>query len=162
MPQLFGADQISLIAEASLWVDSANLQGDPKTTDLFGQFLEQEGFGGRETPSNPEQAALAKGRFVYSKSLGHKTINDQPPKRNASGQLLNGNGYHEFVVHLNPRVPEGARETSAGGQSRYELSHHHVDRNGRLRATTIWSGNTPHGLNLAHEKVKAAMGRMTR
>jgi hypothetical protein len=160
MPQVFGSEQIDLISEASLWVDSASLQGDPRTTDLFGQFLNQEGFGEREKGLSPEETSLANGRLIYTRSLGNKTIRDQPPRRDSSGQLLNGNGYHEFVVHLNPRVAEGSKETSVGGPKRYELSYHHVDRDGGLLAVPIWSGNTPHGLNNAHEAIKARMLKM--
>ena len=162
MPQIFGAEQTDLIAEASLWFESADLQGDPRTTDLFSQFLDQEGFGDREKTLSPEEASVANGRLTYSRSLGNKTIKDQPPRRDSSGKVLNADGYHEFVVHLNPRVSEGAKETSVGGPRRYELSYHHVDRNGKLHAMSIWSGNTPHGLNNAHEGIKTTMSKMMR
>lgn len=166
MPQVFGSAQVDLMNRVSMWVEAADLQGDPKTSDLFGQFLDQEGFGDRETPVNEDQRRVARGRLTYTKDLGVKTIRnpktmkDQPPKYSPSGQLLNGDGYHELVVHLDPRVSEGAKETSVGGPRRYELSYHHVNRNGDLNAMSIWSGNTPHGLNNAHEKIKAALGRM--
>lgn len=159
MPQIFGAEELRLIAESSLWSESAILQGDPKENDLFGQFADQEGFV-RDKPLTPEQTSAAGGRLVYSRGLGTKTIKGQPPKTDANGQLLNGDGYHEFVVHLDNSVPEGAKETSVGGKRRYELSYHHVDRNGKLNAQTLWSGNTPHSLNNAHEKFKTAIGRM--
>lgn len=159
MPQVFGEDELDLIRQASLWVDAALLEGDPRKDDLFGQFMEQEGFK-PDKPMNPEQQALAKGRLVYARDLGTKTLKNQPPKTDSNGQLLNGDGYHEFVVHLNPTVPEGAKEVNVGGKARYELSYHHVDRNGTLHPQTLWSGNTPHGLNNAHERFKAAIGRM--
>ena len=159
MPQVFGAAELGLITESSLWTEAAILQGDPSQNDLFGQFADQEGFV-RDKPLTPEQNKLAAGRLVYSRGLGTKTIKGQSPKTDANGQLLNGDGYHEFVVHLDNSVPEGARETSVGGKRRYELSYHHVDRNGNLHAQTLYSGNTPHGLNNAHEKFKAAIGRM--
>lgn len=159
MPQVFGADQIGLIRQASLWSESARLDGDPRSNDLFGQFIDQEGFI-HENPVNDQQRALAGRRRVYYRSLGTKTIKNQPKKVDANGQLLNGDGYHEFVVHLDPTVPEGSKETSVGGKTRYELSYHHVDRNGQLHAQTLWAGNTPHGLNNAHERFKAAIGRM--
>jgi hypothetical protein len=159
MPQLFGTDQIDLMNKTSMWIEAATLEGDPRTSDLFGQFLDQEGFR-RDTPYDEAQQAQARGRLTYTRDLGRKTVKDAPPKFDANGQLLNGNGYHELVVHLNPKVSEGARETSVGGARRYELSYHHMDRNGKLLPMTVWSGNTPYGLNNAHEKLKAAMGRM--
>jgi len=159
MPQVFGADEIGLMVQASMWAEAATLEGDPHTSDLFGQFLDQEGFK-QDTPYDSAQQAAARGRLTYTRDLGRKTIKDAPPKYDQGGQLLNGNGYHELVVHLDPKVGEGARETAVGGPRRYELSYHHMDRNGKLTPMTVWSGNTPHGLNNAHEKLKAAMGRV--
>ena len=141
-------------------VEAARLEGDPRTTDLFGQFLEQEGFQADRKPPSEAQMAEAGGRLRYSRDLGTKTIKNMPPKTDANGQLLNGDGYHELVVHVNGGVPEGAKETSVGGKSRYELSYQHVDRNGGLNTQIFHSGNTPHALNNAHERIKSAMGRI--
>ena len=158
MPQVFGAEELELVRTASLWVDSATLQGDPREDDLFGQFIDQEGFQPDRKPPSTEQLAEAKGRLRYSRDLGTKTIKGAPPKTDKNGQLLNGDGYHELVVHVDRTVPEGARETAVGGKRRYELGYHHVDRDGKLNSQTIYSGNTPHGLNNAHERIKSAMG----
>jgi hypothetical protein len=158
MPQLFGADQIDLMTKTSMWSEAANLVGDPRESDLFGQFADQEGFK-PDTPYNDAQRQAARGRLSYVRDLGRKTLKDAPPKYDKGGQLLNGNGYHELVVHLDPKVPEGQRETGVGGPRRYELSYHHMDKGGKLLAMTAWSGNTPHGLNNAHEALKAQMRR---
>jgi len=164
MPQVFGADQTGLMSQASMWSQAAHLVGDPQYNDLFSQFAEQEGFD-RDTPFDRAQQAAAKNRLTYTKDLtqdlGPKTIGDKPPKFDRdTGQLLNGNGHHEFVIHLDPRVREGALESKVAGPRRYELSYHHLDRNGKLNPMTYWTGNTVHGLNNAHERLKAGMSKM--
>jgi hypothetical protein len=155
MPQVFGSEELRLIAESSLWTEAAN--------NLFGQFIDQEGFN-FEKPSTPAQANYAAGRQTYtrdlSKDLGPKTINNQAPKFNReTGALTNGDGYHEFVVHVNHKVDEGAREPTGSGPRRYELSYHHMDRNGRLHTMSLWSGNTPQELDRQHEKHKMALAK---
>jgi len=156
MPQVFGADEIRLIAEASIWTEAAG--------NRFGQFISQEGFN-FERPNTPAQTAYANGRATYtrdlSKDLGPKTINNQEPKfHKETGALLNGDGYHEFTVHVNHKVDEGTREPTGKGPRRYELSYHHLDRDGRLHTMSLWTGNTPEELDKQHERFKNAMGRL--
>lgn len=155
MPQVFGSEELGLISEASLWSEAAG--------NLFGQFINQEGFN-YEKPSTAAQTEYANGRHTYTrdlaKDLGPKTINNQEPKfHKDTGALLNGDGYHEFVVHVNHKVDEGTREPTGKGPRRYELSYHHLDRNGRLHTMSLWTGNTPQQLDKEHEKAKSAMAR---
>lgn len=156
MPQVFGADEIRLIAEASLWTEAAG--------NLFGQFIGQEGFN-FEQPKTPAQVAYANGRATYtrdlSQDLGPKTINNKEPRFNKdTGALLNGDGYHEFVIHVNPKIPEGSREPEGKGPRTYELSYHHMDRDGRLHSMSLWTGNSTQELDRQHERFKGHIARM--
>ena len=153
MPQVFGADELGLVSTASLWVEAAT------TSPRFHDFVEQEGFG-RDAPFNEEQIALSKHRTPYVRELGVKTLGNKPPRKDANDQLLNGDGYHEFVVHHDQRIDEGAPDNGKAGPRKYELSYHHVDKNGKLHAQSLWMGNDFRGLDRAHEQFKAAMGRV--
>lgn len=153
MPQVFGAEELGLMSLSSLWVESAT------TSPHFNTFLDQEGFG-RDAPMNEEQMALSRGRIPYVRELGSKTIKGQAPRRDANEQLLNGDGYHEFVIHHDQRINEGEPDPGKAGPRKYELSYHHVDRNGKLHAQSLWMGNNFRDLDREHEKVKAAMSRV--
>ena len=161
MPQVFGADDIGLVGQASLWADSAFYQGP--TGDIseheFPDFLEANGFS-RGSSLNPQQLALSKGRVTFSHLLGNKTMGGKPPRTNpATGQLLNGDGYHELVIHHDPNIDEGLPE-GKNGKTRYELSYHHVDRNGVLHPQTIMSTNRLGPLIEKHRQIRSAMERM--
>jgi len=159
MPQVFGSEQLGLMVEASLWFEAADITGDPSNLSTLHNFMNDEGFSmDKERPPNAEQQALASGRTTFTRYLGSKTRDGKPPRTDSNGQLLNGNGYHEFVIHMDPRVQEG--DKAAGGRTRYELSYHHVDRNDKLHPQTIWAGNSLLGLNRKYESVKDMMGRV--
>lgn len=161
MPQVFGTDQIDLMNRVSMWTEAANLQGDPSSLSTLHNFMNDEGFSmDKERPPNAEQQALAAGRTTFTRYLGHKTVGNKPSRTDSNGQLLNGDGYHEFVIHMNPLVPEGQKETQSAGPRRYELSYHHVDKNDRLHPQSIWTGNSLLGLNRKYEGVKDLIGRV--
>lgn len=149
--------KLSGILSRGLSITGASLSGHPD--DHFDQFATQEGFRWDQNPPNAEQAQLTRGRQLFVRDLGTKTRKGEAVKRGPQGEITNGDGYHEFVVHRDLSVPEGHPEAAARSSKkpRYELSYHHVDRNGRLNAQSLWFGNTARGLNAAHEKFKGLM-----
>lgn len=162
MPQVFGDDQQLLLSMSSLWSESADIQGDPSRLETLHNFFNAEGFKGEsdyDHPETPEQKKVSAGRMRWVRDLGNKTIKGQEPRtEEGTGRLLNGDGYHQLVIHYQPKIQEGAPTTA--GMTRYELGYQHVDRNGKLHHQSFWSGNSLRGLNTAHARLSDMMGRV--
>lgn len=126
MPQVFGADQLGLMAEASLWVEAEYLDD----VEAHENALRGAGFNQGELPT------------YIDKSQFH-------PRGDVWGQHLTSPGQHHVwaVARVqNPEVNPNARQTDVGGETpRYKVEIHRVPRNPNGRAKNevipVWEGN---------------------
>lgn len=126
MPQVFGADELGLIAESSLLAEAGFLED----VEAHEQALGSAGFGHNDFPVNVD------------KSNFH-------PRGDVWGQHLRSDpSHHTWALArvANPETNPNARITDVGGQKpRYSVEIHSVPKNPQSRArgsiTPIWEGN---------------------
>lgn len=126
MPQVFGADELGLVAESSLWVEAGFLED----VEAHEAALHEAGFGQQELP------------VLINRSDFH-------PRGDVWGQhLTSDKTHHTWAVARvqNPEVDPNAKQFGIGGaRPRYSVEIHKVPVNphGRARpeALQVWEGN---------------------
>lgn len=127
MPQVFGSDQLGLVSESSLWIESGFLEN----VEAHENALGEAGF---------EQGSLP----THIDSSGFH------PRGDVWGQHLRSDPKHHTwavarVAH--PETDPNARQTDVGGSKpRYSVEIHSVPRNpqsarAKGSVTPIWEGN---------------------
>src|SRR5689334_2341946 len=123
MPQVFGAEELGLIIEASLWSESGFLED----VEAHEKALADAGFEHNNFPANVDRSNFH-------------------PRGDVWGQHLRSDANHHtwaLARVANPEVNPNARQTEVGGQKpRYSVEIHSVPKNpqGRMRGsiTPIW------------------------
>lgn len=127
MPQVFGSDELVLIAKSSLWVEAGFLED----VEAHEKALHDAGFENQEDLP------------VYLDTSGFH------PRGYYWGQhLTSDKNHHTWVVArtANPEVDPNRRDTNVGGRHRYAVELHKVPvnpDNARTpgSVTPLWEGN---------------------
>jgi hypothetical protein len=126
MPQVFGADELGLVVETSLWIEAGFLED----VEAHEASLRDAGFNQGDLP-------------VYVDRTGFH------PRGDVWGQpLTSDRAHHTWAVArvANPETDPNARQTDVGGaKPRYAVEIHKVPKNPQSRAqgsiTSLWEGN---------------------
>lgn len=127
MPQVFGADQIGLISQASLFSEAGFIED----VDAHEEALRGAGFDDGNLPVRMDRSGFHPRGAVFGQ------------------HLTSDKAHHTWAIArvANPEVNPNARETDVGGpKSRYAVEIHKVPvdpSNARTPAsvTPIWEGN---------------------